>query len=298
MSKIGFIGIGHMGRPMAQRLVDAGHELSVYDVDQNNAEKVSGAEVAKSSGELASGKEFVFSMLPFSDDTIEVLTDDNGALSAADKDCVFIDLGTGSPSLTWFLSRRIKEDGCEYLDCPVSGEVELAEKGNLMLVASGKKDVFERTREIFEILADRVHYMGEENGLGMLTKLSLNVMLATNMVALCESLNFGEKSGVDKNKLFEVMADSQIISESLKLKLDSIKNEKYSSEFQNYLMDKDLIYINEVAEFVKSPMSACSAAWQTYRTAIMEGLDSQDYSSVNHVIRQMNFGIQEKKKAA
>jgi 3-hydroxyisobutyrate dehydrogenase-like beta-hydroxyacid dehydrogenase len=298
MAKIGFIGAGHTGRPIAQRLVNAGHEVTVYDANKENSMLVEGAEVMENPAQAADGREYLITMLPFSDDTIEVLMEDNGALSAAQPNCVFIDCGTGSPSLTWFIARQVNEDGFEFLDCPVSGGVREAEEGSLLLMGSGKKEVFDKASEIFEVFSAKQHYLGEESGLGQLMQLTLNSMLAAEMVLFSESVNFGEKAGIKKEQIFNVMKDSMLMAPFIKSKVTNLLEEKFDPDFQTYLMDKDLIYINEVAEHVKVAMPLTSISWQYYRSAIADGFEEKDFSSVYEVIKKLSTETKERKKAA
>lgn len=298
MAKIGFIGIGHMGKPISQRLVNAGHEVAVFDKEISKGEEVEGAIIAENPAQVAEDREYLFTMLPYSDDTIDVIAGDDGALSAARPNCVFIDIGTGSPSLSWFLGRQVKEEGFEYLDCPVSGSVEPAKEGKLLLMGSGNSEVFDNCLEIFEAFADKIHFMGEENGLGQLMKLTLNTMLGAGMVMFCESINFGLKAGLDKDLMLEVMNDSPLLAPFMKVKTDKILTEKFDADFQTYLMDKDFMYINEVAEHVKAALPLNSTAMQLYRTAMSEGKDKQDYSSIFEILKYLAFGSEEMRKAA
>lgn len=298
MAKIGFIGIGHMGKPISQRLVNAGHEVQVFDIEKSKSSEVEGATVVDSPAQVAEGCDYLFTMLPFSDDTIDVITGEKGATKAANPNCVFVDCGTGSPSLAWFLARQIREDGFEFLDCPVSGGVAQAEEGMLLLMGSGNKKVFDKTSEIFKAFSSKQHYLGEESGLGQLMQLTLNSLLAAGMVLFSESINFGEKAGLEKNQIFDVMSDSMLMAPFMKSKVNNFLNEQFDADFQTYLMDKDLIYINEVAEHIKAAMPLTSASWQYYRAAIAEGLEEDDFSSVYEVIKRLSFSSKAQRRAA
>lgn len=287
-----------MGAPMAQRLVNAGHQVKVYDLEEEKAQMVKGATVVGSPALTAQESDYFISMLPYSDDTIDVITGDNGALTIAKPSCVFIDCGTGSPYQTYFLSQVIKDAGFIMLDCPVSGNVNMAEQGQVTMLSSGDETVFNNSKDILSVLASKIEYLGSSNGMGQIMNLALNSMLGTQMAVLAEAIDFGTNCGLDRNQTIDIIKESTMAAPFMKQKLEMLKNNDFTADFQTYLMDKDLMYISELAESNNCFMPLNAACAQLYRAAISSDLDEEDMASIVKIYNKLSPPRMGKEKAA
>ena len=291
---IGFIGMGMMGSEMAQRLIQAGYSVTVYDRTREKAEHVAqqGAKVANALPDLASNCDVILSMLLDNtalDDMMYGTKGQQGALSTASSKNTFIDMSSVSPKTSRQLYEAAKEKGARMIDAPVSGSTPQAKEGKLVIFVGGDQQTYQQCKPILDVLGEQTHYMGE-NGKGVTMKLVVNAMLGLGLQALAEALTLGEKGGLDKHQLIEVLGQTTVIAPAHKLKLQNVEKEEYPVNFALSSMRKDFSLIMRLAAELDVTMPTTAAAEQMYAAALAQGHD-EDYSVMLQFMEQMS-GLQ------
>ncbi len=275
---IGFIGMGHMGSHMVQRLLDAGYQVTVYDRTKEKAQAMGqrGAFVAQTPKELAANCEVVIACV--TDDLAQeaVMFSPDGALAGVHSGSVIADLSTVSPTASHRLYKAAKEQGILMIDAAVSGSVPQVDQGSLVIFVGGDQETFERCRPILEVLGKNIFYMGG-SGMGTTMKLVANTLLGLGMQALAEAIALGEKAGLEKNLLLDVLGQTSVLTPGQKSKLANVKREQYPTAFALSLMHKDFHLVLNEAYDLSVSMPATAAAQQAYTAAIARGMD-EDFS--------------------
>jgi 3-hydroxyisobutyrate dehydrogenase len=214
--RLGFVGIGYMGRPIARRLLESGFQLTVYDRDRAKAEELveHGGNVAQSVSELSSNCAVVLSCLPTEEAVVDIYTGRDGVFSNARHGLKVIDLSTVYPETARKLSSQGSEHGVEVLDVTMSGSTPAAENGLLTLFGGGNKECFDAAEPIFRVIAQKYFYLGP-SGSGATMKLVVNTLLGIGMQAIAEAVALGEKAGLDRNRLLEVLSQTAVVAPAL-----------------------------------------------------------------------------------
>ncbi len=204
--RIGFIGLGVMGKPMATNLLKAGYPLTVWNRTRSKMEDLvkMGASPGESPKDVAEKSDIVITMVTNSAAVEAVILGPSGVIEGVRPGMIVIDMSTISPSVTRRIAEKLKEKGVEMLDAPVSGGDIGAKQGTLSIMVGGSEEVFKECLPIFEVLGKRITYMGT-NGMGQMTKLCNQVICALNIQAVCEGLILGAKAGLDLEKLLSVV---------------------------------------------------------------------------------------------
>lgn len=292
--RIGFIGLGHMGSHMALRLIQAGYPLTVYDRTKQKAQEIAQrrANVAETPQELAASCQVVMSCVTDDEALEDVMFGPEGALAGAHKGNIFIDMSTVSPDASRRLYSAAKEKGVPVLDAAVSGSVPQVEQGTLVIFVGGEQAVYEQCRPILSVLGKECFYIGA-SGMGTTMKLVVNTLLGLGLQAVAEAIILGEKSGIEKGKLLDVLGQTTVIAPAHKSKLDNVRKEEYTPNFILPLMFKDFGLIMKQAEALAVPMPATAAAHQMYAAAMAKGLED-DYSVVIRFMEEL-AGLPEQK---
>jgi 3-hydroxyisobutyrate dehydrogenase-like beta-hydroxyacid dehydrogenase len=278
--KLGFIGIGYMGRPIAQRLLEAGFQLTAYDRDRSKAQELTqyGGAVAGSVAELASGCEVLLSCLPNDEIVMNVFNGVDGAFASARRGSLFIDMSTVYPETSKTLSRLGSERAVDVLDVTISGSTPVAEQGALTLFGGGARGSFEAAESIFRAIARKYFYVGP-SGSGATMKLVVNSLLGIGMQAIAEAVALGEKAGLDRNRLLDVLSQTAVVAPAHVGKLQRAMHNDYSPQFPLRLMNKDFGLIRKLAAAVGAQMPAARAALEVNAAQLTPG-DEQDFSAV------------------
>jgi 3-hydroxyisobutyrate dehydrogenase-like beta-hydroxyacid dehydrogenase len=279
-SRLGFIGIGYMGRPIARRLLEAGFKLTAYDRDLHKADELVryGGTVAQSVSELSSRCNVVLSCLPSDQAVLDAYRGSDGVFANAHSGSVVIDLSTVYPETSHELSRLGAEHGVEVLDVTMSGSTPVAEKGLLTLFGGGNKERFDSAEPIFRVIAQKYFYLGP-SGSGATMKLVVNALLGIGMQAIAEAVALGEKAGLDRNRLLDVLSQTAVVAPAHVGKLQRARNRDYSPQFPIRLMNKDFGLIFNLAAAVGARMPAAGAAFEINARQSDEGPE-QDFSAV------------------
>jgi 3-hydroxyisobutyrate dehydrogenase len=196
---VGFIGLGHLGAPMASRLVQAGRQLVVFDLEAAHVEELTnqGARAARSAREVAERAGVTFSCLPTEEAARGALLGPDGAVRGATADSGFVECSTVSPETAVALAAGARAAGATAIDASVSGSTGPAEHGELVLLVGGDRELYERCESLLATLAKQTYYMGQ-SGTGAMTKLVVNTLLGVNMQAIAEAIALGVASGLDR----------------------------------------------------------------------------------------------------
>jgi 2-hydroxy-3-oxopropionate reductase len=270
--KIGFIGLGTMGKPMVRNLIEAGYTVSVYDrvAKAVNEMAAAGAAPNESCRKAAEASEAVITMVPDSPDVEAVVTGEDGVLAGMAAGGTIIDMSSISPSVTRHLAALCEERGIEYLDAPVSGGEPGAVAGTLSIMVGGKKDVFERFVPIFEVLGKSINYMGA-SGLGQTTKLCNQIICALNIQAVCEGLMLGACAGIDLEKLISVVSAGAAGSWMVSNLGPKIIKGDHEPGFKIKLQQKDLRLALDTAASLSLPLPGTGVVHQMFRAAEAAG---------------------------
>jgi 3-hydroxyisobutyrate dehydrogenase-like beta-hydroxyacid dehydrogenase len=251
-----------MGSRIAGRLLKHGFQVTVFDRNGSNANALleSGGTVARSIAELASDSDVVLSSLPNDDVVHSVYTGRQGVLENIRRGSMIIEMSTVSPDTSRELHRLGSERGISVLDVPVSGSTPAAEQGTLTLLCGGDEDSFHAAEAVFTAIGRQHFYLGP-SGSGNTMKLVVNTLLGVGMQAIAEAVVFGEKAGLDRQRLLDVLSTTAIIAPAHLGKLTKAREYDYRPEFAIGLMNKDFRLILETALAVRAPMPATAAAF-------------------------------------
>ncbi len=238
---VGFIGLGIMGKPMAKNLMDAGHELVVFNRTREKAEELAGdgATVAGSPREVAERSDVVITMLPDSPQVEEVLTGEDGVLEGIKEGALVVDMSTISPVVTEGLAAKVKEKGASMLDAPVSGGDVGAIEGTLSIMVGGSEGDFERARPLFEAMGKTVTHVGG-NGTGQVVKAANQIVVALTIEAVSEALVLGSKGGVAPEKILDVLSGGLAGNKVMEVKREKMLTHSFDPGFRIELHHKDL----------------------------------------------------------
>ena len=278
--KLGLIGLGNMGVHFGTRLLAAGYDLTVFDINPAMVERLQekGAKVAQSSLEIGQTCEVVLLCLPMPAAVAEVATGKDGVMHGAAVK-VIIDLSTTGPSVTGEVAAAVQAKGIDFLGAPVSGGTVAAEKGTLTLMISGRESLVQEMDPIFKTLGKNLFYLGADPTLGQTMKLVNNTLCAVGMVASCEALVYGAKAGLDAKLMLDVLNVSSGRSFATLEKIPQcVLNREFPTRFTTELIHKDIKLCIEEAEKLGAPMLVSQAARSFLAFAITQGDGKKDYA--------------------
>lgn len=270
--RIGFIGLGIMGRPMAKNLIKAGYDLTVYNRTATKTEELRGlgAQVGSTPAEAAKGSDVVITMVSDTPDVEEVILGPRGVIHGARSGSVVIDMSTISPSVTKNIARTLAEKGIEMLDAPVSGGEKGAIEGTLSIMVGGKEDVFERCVPIFEAMGKNIVHMGP-NGAGQTTKLCNQVLCSLTILSMAECLILGAKAGLDLEKLLQAVSGGAGGSWSLSNLGPKVIRGDFSPGFMVKLHQKDIRLVLNLANQLGVSLPGTALANQLFNAVEGQG---------------------------
>ena len=278
--KVGFIGLGNMGSRIAQRLLDHGYRLEVHDRDSTKTEALAanGADVAKNVFELARTADVLLSCLTNDEAVRSVYLGPAGVLAGARTGTAVLEMSTISPESSRELHRLSAQRGIEVLDVAISGSTPAAEQGMLTLLVGGSEDLFRAAEPIFQSIAKQYFLLGGP-GSGTTMKLVVNTLLGLGMQAIAEAVVLGEKAGLDRKRLLEVLSKTAVVAPAHVGKLAKIATNDYSPQFPLRLMNKDFDLILNAAAKAQVRMPATEAAFYV-NSEELAGENDEDFSAV------------------
>jgi 2-hydroxy-3-oxopropionate reductase len=290
--KIGFIGLGIMGRPMAGHLQAAGHELFLRDINPLPQELVGkGAAACDSGKEVAQKSEIVIVMVPDTPDVEAVLFGANGVAEGLSRGKIVVDMSSISPLATKEFAKRINELGCEYLDAPVSGGEVGAKQATLTIMVGGSEQTFAKVKPLFELMGKNITLVGG-NGDGQTTKVANQIIVAVTIGAVSEALLFAAKAGADVARVRQALMGGFASSRILELHGERMINRKFDPGFRIELHQKDLNLALQNARALKLPLPYSSTAQGLFSACAAHGGSAWDHSAMVRALEGMaNYEI-------
>jgi 2-hydroxy-3-oxopropionate reductase len=289
MKKIGFVGVGIMGKPMAKNLIDAGYKLVVYDIVEKALNEVveHGAERGVSPKNVAENSDIIITMLPNSPDVRKVVLGENGVIAGVKKGQILIDMSSIAPLVSREVAKELTKKGVEMLDAPVSGGQEKAEAGTLAIMVGGKKEIFEECKEILDVMGGSVTLVGDI-GAGQTTKLANQIIVAVNIAAVAEALIMGKKAGVDPEAIFNAIRGGLAGSQCLEDKAPRMFEGRYDPGFRIRLHVKDLTNVLETSRELHTAMPLTSQVMEMMQVLVAEGHDDADHGGLALYYEKLN----------
>lgn len=290
--KIGFIGLGIMGKPMVRNLLKAGHALTVYNRSRPAMEELSreGATVGSSPKDVAAVSEVVITMLPNSPDVEAIVLGTSGVLEGAQPGTIVIDMSTISPLVSRKIYEEAKKKGIAALDAPVSGGEQGAIEGTLSIMVGGDQEVYAAVLPIFQAMGKTITYMGPA-GAGGFTKLANQVIVAINLTAIGEALTLGAKAGLDPERLIQALSGGMAGSRCLDMKGPRIIKRNFTPGFKTDLHYKDLGLIMEAAHALQVPLPTTAGVQALFSALRVKGRGALDHSAVITILEDL-AGVQ------
>jgi 3-hydroxyisobutyrate dehydrogenase len=281
VASVGFVGLGKMGCLMAPRVLQAGHELTVWNRSPAKADTLvrDGATLAANPAEVAKAADIVISMLSDDVAVLEVYDQPDGLLSTAVDGKLFIDMSTLRPATVRRLAERVRAQGASFADAPVSGTVGPAKDGQLFVFCGASEQDFKRAQPILDIFARRIVHAGDV-GQGSLLKLVVNLPLAVYWGSLAEAIAMGKQGGLDLQLMLETINDSSAALAVLPLKIPTILGASGPVAFDIKSMQKDLHSMLDTGAEAGVRMRTTEGALATYSAAAESGLSSSDAVAV------------------
>ena len=279
--KIGFIGLGIMGKPMARNLLKAGYDVTVYDIVGEAVEELvgDGASGASSSAEVAAATGKVITMLPDSADSEKVILGAGGVLEGAKAGSLIIDMSSIAPSVSRRIAVECEAQGVDALDAPVSGGEPGAVAGTLAIMVGGKEELFDQNLELLRVMGANVVRTGDA-GAGQVTKLANQIIVAANIEALAEALVLAQKAGVDPENVLNAIRGGLAGSAVLEAKGPMMLNRNFRAGFRVRLHQKDLRNVLQTAQELNIPLPVTSQVQQMLGALINEGESESDHSAL------------------
>lgn len=274
--RIGFIGLGIMGKPMAKNLLKAGFPVTAWNRSAGRREEVvaAGAQGAGSPREVAERSDIIITIVSDSPDVQEVILGENGVIHGVRAGAVVVDMSTISPQVTREIAAALKSKGVEMLDAPVSGGEKGAIEGTLSIMVGGDATVLERVRPAFEAMGKRIVHIGE-NGMGQVCKLANQIAVVLNNLSMSEALVFAQKAGADPAKVLEAVQAGAAGSWALNNYAPKILRRDFSPGFMVSLQQKDLRLVMEAAGDLNLWLPGTALTHELYKAVQAQGLDGE-----------------------
>ncbi len=283
MKKIGWIGLGNMGLPMAKNLLNAGFDVKVWNRTLQKA-KESGLPYANSLEEIVKDRDVIITMLFDSEASLEIYS------KIANLDIegkVFIDMTTVHPDTAKKIAEMLMKKNAEFLEAPVIGSVIPAQQGMLTIVVSGDENIYKENLDIFSVLGKKIFFFGDYGNASTM-KLINNCVLGSFLNVLCEALTFIKKTGLDEKKALEVLENGAGKSMVLDAKKEKLLKEDYSTHFSTNLIHKDLSYALDVANKIGTVLPFSALSREMYNSAKTNNLGDLDFSAVLEVFKKLS----------
>jgi 3-hydroxyisobutyrate dehydrogenase-like beta-hydroxyacid dehydrogenase len=286
-TKIGFVGLGHMGGNMAARFLAAGHTVYGESRDRGEAQDLvhEGLGWRDSPREIAESADVVFTSLPDDDVLESVASGPDGILAGLTESKIWVDMSTVSPRASRSLAERVQARGAAMLDAPVSGSVPQVQAGTLTIMVGGDEHAYARVEPLLRELGTPTHI--GENGQGLVLKLAINISLAVQMLAFAEGLVLAERSGIDPKLAVDVMTGSPIGSPMLKARADLVLDLPDEAWFDVSLMQKDVALALDTGRELHVPLPSAAAADSVLTIARALGYERRDIAALFQVLAHL-----------
>ncbi|MFQ5941935.1 MAG: NAD(P)-dependent oxidoreductase [Anaerolineales bacterium] len=286
--RIGYIGLGLMGKPIALNLLKSGFELTVHNRSREAVEDLVslGASQAQSPREVAEASKVVITNLPDSPDVEKVVLGSDGILEGASQGTIYIDNSTIKPETARGIAQALSENGVSALDAPVSGGDVGAKAGTLAIMVGGPREAFDQALPVFEAMGETITYVGE-SGAGQVAKACNQVMVAAQMVAMGELLMLAQRAGVSPERVVEAIQGGAAQCWALDMKPPRLFAGERGPGFKAYMMHKDLGIVLDTARSYGMPLPATASHMQMYEAMLQLGMRDLDNSAVVGVLETL-----------
>ena len=282
MAKLGFIGLGIMGKPMASHLIAAGHTVHVCDLGPEPVQELCsiGAKACSSGKDIAQESDIVFIMVPDTPDVEVVLFGKDGVADGIRPGSIVVDMSSISPIVTKEFAKKLGELGVKMLDAPVSGGQVGAEKGTLSIMVGGERKVFEQVKPYFELMGKNIIHVGENNGDGQTCKVANQIVVALTIEAVAEALLFASKAGADPRKVREALLGGFAQSRILELHGQRMIERSFEPGFRTRLHQKDLNLALQAARSLGLSLPGTSIVQELLNAVAARGGSDLDHSAI------------------
>lgn len=286
--KIGFIGLGIMGKPMARNIIKAGYSTTVYNRSKPPLEEFAkqGIPIAVSPSEVAEKSDVTITIVSDSADVEQVILGSHGVIEGAKPDSVVIDMSSINPGVTRKIAAALIQKNIHMLDAPVSGGEQGAVQGTLAIMVGGDMNIFNRCKPILETMGKSVTLVGD-NGAGHVVKLCNQIVGSTAMTAICEALVLCAKNGVDPEKMVAAISGGAAGSWQLEHRSPDMIHRRFKPGFFSRLMLKDLSNVLSNAREVGAPLPLSSIVQQLFTSVCSKGKGDLDYIAVLQVLEEL-----------
>lgn len=293
--KLGFVGLGIMGAPMAGHLVNAGHQVFITTRSKVPADLAnSKATQCKSPREVAENADIIFTMVPDTPDVEKVLFGENGIAAGLSKGKVVVDMSSISPIATKEFAKKINDLGCDYLDAPVSGGEVGAKNATLSIMVGGDESVFNKVKPVFELMGKNINLVGG-NGDGQTAKVSNQIIVALNIEAVAEALLFASKAGADPAKVRQALMGGFAGSKILEVHGERMVKRTFDPGFRIELHQKDLNLALNSARALGVSLPNTANAQELFNACSAHGGKAWDHSAMVRALEKLaNFEIGQK----
>jgi 2-hydroxy-3-oxopropionate reductase len=288
MLKVGYIGLGLMGKPIAKNILKAGFPLVVHNRSREKVKELvqEGAVEAFSPAEVASQVDVVFTNLPDSPDVEKIVFGEDGIIFGGKPGLIFVDNSTIKPAVARMIAISLVEKGILALDAPVSGGDIGAINGTLTIMVGGPSEALEKVRPIFEVMGKTITHIGDA-GSGQIAKAANQIMVAAQMVAMGELLIFAQKSGANPVKVVEAIRGGAAQCWTLDVKPPRLFNGNRLPGFKASMQSKDLNIVMETAKEYGIPLPSCAIDQQLYQSMLQNNLGNLDNSAIISVFENL-----------
>jgi len=286
--RIGFVGLGIMGRGMAANLLKAGYDVAVYNRTRAKAEELAGlgAEVAGTPAQAARGRDVVITMLADPPAINEVVLGPGGVIEGLEQGSILIDCSTVDPATSAALREAAQAKGARFLDSPVAGSKEAAAKGELILMVGGDEPTLNEVRPILEVMSNKIIHAGP-SGSGTMVKLCFNLVGSHMMAALVEAFVLGTKAGLRPEVILEAVMSGALAARFYEWKGGCILDRDFSTNFSIRLMHKDLSLMMSAGYSLGTPLPVTAVVKELYSMAEGHGESEQDFCSLVRVLEDL-----------
>ena len=286
--RLGYIGLGLMGKPMALNLLKAGYEVVVHNRSRGVVEELvgGGAREAFSPQEVASQVDIIFTNLPDSPDVELVALGENGILEGAREGLIYVDHSTIKPSLARRIDQEFRLRGAFAMDAPVSGGDIGAQQGTLAIMVGGPEEPLEKLKPIFEVVGRTITHVGAA-GAGQIAKAANQIMVAAQMVAMAELLVLAKKTGADPERVVQAIQGGAAQCWTLDVKPERLFAGNRKPGFKAYMQEKDLKIVVDTAREYGAPLPSASLHTQLYGAMLHMGMEDLDNSAIIGVIEKL-----------
>jgi 3-hydroxyisobutyrate dehydrogenase-like beta-hydroxyacid dehydrogenase len=289
MANLGFIGLGVMGGHMVSRLLDKGHTVTGYNRTRSKAQWLidRGMKWADSPRAVCAASDFIISMITNSEALSEIAAGPNGMLAGLSAGKFWIEMSTVNPAVSRALAARVRENGADMVDAPVSGSVITLQQGKLSVMVGGQPETFERVKPVLLDIGPKVTYVGK-NGLALVMKIATNLSLAVQMLAFSEGVLLAEKSGIARDTAVDVLTHSVIGSPMVQYRGPFVLKMPEEAWFNVNMMQKDMLLALELGRQVDVPLPTTSVTNEFLTAARGMGLAERDFAILFNVLARMS----------